>query len=58
MYKDKPTVKFATDNQQALDMVKALGNATRSKFIDIRQHYTKDRIREKKIEIWHVRYEE
>lgn len=54
----KRTVSFETDNQPALDMVRALGNTTRSKFIDILHHYIKDQIRDNNIAIKHVRSED
>lgn len=58
IHEHKPTVSFETDNQPALDMVKALGNPTRSKFIDIRHHYIKEQIRDNKIAIKYVRSED
>lgn len=58
LHNDKPTVIFAEHNQPALDMVNALGDTTRSKFIDLRTHYIKDETRENKIALKHMRSEE
>lgn len=52
---DKGHVVLATEKHPALDMLKALGNTRRSKYIDPRHNFLKEQVRTNNVEIRHIK---